>query len=685
MSRAAPAPADFVDIRIQWSDATPFGATLSGRAQAFVREALYPRATRRLLALRGVAQGRARPPIGELARLVLRDRATAAHQRALAEPGFWYPDEDRVTPATLRLTSVFTNATLALPLGAGGVAALRRALAGDGADGPWMLRRLLDETAAAARAAGFAPPPAAPAPARRHPLFVGHGCVTWSDGEVRLWSDPFLRPKSPRYPRRYQPLGPSDFPEARHAVLLTHTHPDHFDPGSLLRFPGDTLFLVPVIERESLLSVNVRRRLAQLGCANVVPLAWGERRAIGAFEVTALPFYGEQPVGWGQSALAEYNRGNTWAVRDRDGRVTLLLADSGSDPRMEILEHARRLRRELGRVDVLFSNHRRWRLYPPQYLPSSVPQYLCYVPDAALALPQRIMLEPRELAAVAETLGARWVVPYAMGGARWYAELGLGYDPLAAGRPATAFDASPRELGALARRRPFRAAPLHAGQALAPRGPRWPRGSAPPRAGGFAPRRRARPPAWLALAGPAVTRAFLQDAARATTLDRGAFLVSSDDFCEIHTSPGRPGELARAVLASLVAQAGAVTLAHDAPITGAAFAHDPRAAALFRRTHAEAFRALVAGADPLDALRRIARRPPFRRLAPGLVARLRRSWLGREDRAARARFVRAFGGAATDRALLLAKLVHNLYRTSAALGVAGLPKDEEDWHRAVLA
>src|SRR5207245_2356253 len=107
--------------------------------------------------------------------------------------------------------------------------------------------------------------------------------------------DPWFFPSARRYPRDYQPL------QRRHlgsvdAVAITHSHPDHFDPGSLLQFHRDTLMIVPRVPRETLLSWDLSYRLSELGFRKIVELDWWKSRRVGDITVTALPFYGEQPT-----------------------------------------------------------------------------------------------------------------------------------------------------------------------------------------------------------------------------------------------------------------------------------------------------------------------------------------------------------------------------------------------------
>ncbi len=98
--------------------------------------------------------------------------------------------------------------------------------------------------------------------------FVGHNTVVVRSATTRIMVDPLLFPTGSRFPASYQPLQVRHL-EPIHAVLITHSHPDHFDPASLLQFPPETRIIVPSIERENLLSVAMGLRLRELGFHNI--------------------------------------------------------------------------------------------------------------------------------------------------------------------------------------------------------------------------------------------------------------------------------------------------------------------------------------------------------------------------------------------------------------------------------
>ena len=256
--------------------------------------------------------------------------------------------------------------------------------------------------------------------------FIGHNAVRIASDRAAVLVDPWLVPGSTRY-GGYQPIGRRQIGPVD-AILLTHSHPDHYDPGSLLQFHPSTRIIVPRVDRESLLSANLEFRLRQLGFVNVEALDWWSETTVGDIAVAALPFYGEQPTNSSQMCPDVRMMGNTYLVRTPRFSCALV-ADSGRDRSGDVRDVGLEARRRWGPIDVLFSGYRGWSLYPIQYFESSVRQYLLFVPQELYAVRQSIMNGPAEAADTAEAWGARFLTPYGDGGAPWYADLGLGPDP----------------------------------------------------------------------------------------------------------------------------------------------------------------------------------------------------------------------------------------------------------------
>ncbi len=253
--------------------------------------------------------------------------------------------------------------------------------------------------------------------------FVGHATVLLSGPRTKLLVDPFLLGRDPKLPEGYQPLTHADVePDA---VLVTHSHRDHFHLGSLLRLGKDTPIFVPEVPRESALSVDMVYRLTELGFTRVRALRWHEEVTLGDFRVVALPFYGEQPTTEEVLPPGVRNAGNTYLV-EGGGRRFAFVADAGRDRLGDVRSVATEAFERYGPVDVLFGGYRAWSLYPVQYALTSVPQFLVFTPPALWGTRQKIMNDAHALLDTAERWHARHVVPYADGGAPWYWRLGLG-------------------------------------------------------------------------------------------------------------------------------------------------------------------------------------------------------------------------------------------------------------------
>lgn len=253
---------------------------------------------------------------------------------------------------------------------------------------------------------------------------VGHSTVRISDGNSSILFDPFLLPKSKAYPPQYQPLSIDELGKID-GVFITHSHPDHFDPGTLIRLGRDLPIFVPFVERESVLALDMVFHLEQLGFTNVHGLQWFEETHIGNIRIVALPFYGEQPTVADILNPEVRNQGNTYLVEVLDQRL-VLTADSGTDYLGSIKQLAKEAYDRYGPIDTLFGGYRGFGLYPIQYLFSSIPCYLPFVPRNCWRVRQQMMGDADDLIDVAEIWDAKRIVPYSDGGAPWYWMRGLG-------------------------------------------------------------------------------------------------------------------------------------------------------------------------------------------------------------------------------------------------------------------
>jgi hypothetical protein len=270
------------------------------------------------------------------------------------------------------------------------------------------------------------PADASKAVARGDLTFVGHNTVLVRSASTAILIDPLFFPGSRTYPEGYQPLSARDTGPVD-AILITHSHPDHFDPASLLLFGCDTPVFVPDIgERgESLLTIDMVARLRELGFTGCRALRWNASARIGDIDIWALPFYGEQPTDGDALHPEVRNAGNTYIVRTPRFSAAFV-ADSGRDGAGDAKQVASRWLRTNGPVDVLFSGYRGWLTYPVQLVFSSVSRYVLFVPPHLWGSRMQLMNDVPDAIDLAERWGARYLVPYGDGGAPWHWRLGLG-------------------------------------------------------------------------------------------------------------------------------------------------------------------------------------------------------------------------------------------------------------------
>ncbi|MEE8526113.1 MAG: MBL fold metallo-hydrolase [Thermoanaerobaculia bacterium] len=111
--------------------------------------------------------------------------------------------------------------------------------------------------------------------------WIGHASFLGSLAGVSFLIDPVLSPRlGGFYPRHVPPgLEPGQLPPIA-VVMVTHSHPDHMDGGSLRRLPRDTAIVVPE---------GLGRWFSRRGFSAVYELCWWDSVTVGPLEITLTP------------------------------------------------------------------------------------------------------------------------------------------------------------------------------------------------------------------------------------------------------------------------------------------------------------------------------------------------------------------------------------------------------------
>ena len=235
----------------------------------------------------------------------------------------------------------------------------------------------------------------------------------------------------PHFHSSYEPHGlrenlmRSQFEGLVDAILISHSHRDHFDLPTLMTFSPETLIVVPRADRATMMCPDFAATLRALGFTRVVTLDWYDPPlTIGDLQVHAFPFYGEQPLLREAPRHVDLrNHGNTYVVQ-HDSYTSWFLIDSGNDWTGRMVDVAHAVKERFGTVDILLSNLREFALLKPTYITGAGHYWLALTPDQMRRFSSMrndvITLGPKGVAEICHIVQAREFLPYA----HWWGEAG---------------------------------------------------------------------------------------------------------------------------------------------------------------------------------------------------------------------------------------------------------------------
>jgi glyoxylase-like metal-dependent hydrolase (beta-lactamase superfamily II) len=211
-------------------------------------------------------------------------------------------------------------------------------------------------------------------------------------------------------------LGLQHYPEVD-AILISHSHRDHFCLASLLQFPRSTKIVVPVVKRASMLCFPMAKLLRDAGFTDVVEAPWYSELSVGDVHIAVYPFYGEQPWISHPAPVSELrNHGNTYVIT-AGGIRSWVLIDSGKEYGHAMVDECAAVLKRHGHIDVLLSNLRAFGWHPGQIDGSG--RYLFCFSKEFLATPDRwpkrhpMALGPNGVREVIDRLKPSYFLPYA--------------------------------------------------------------------------------------------------------------------------------------------------------------------------------------------------------------------------------------------------------------------------------
>ena len=249
-----------------------------------------------------------------------------------------------------------------------------------------------------------------------------HASLFYRSSNTGILVDPHLHSS-------YRPAGvTNDIPRSFlsgnvDAILISHSHEDHWFLSALLTFPRDTLIIVPEVPRPTVVCEDMRATLRAFGFTRILTPPWYSEVTVGDFRISILPYYGEQPLlNEAPQHPAIRNWGNTYLLRT-GAFTSWFLIDSGSDDRGSMVDVARYVKKQYGAVDHVLSILRSFPIHGPFYI-NHGRNWLSLSASQMSRLPDMrrhvLTLGPERVAEVCSTVDADYYLPYA----HWWGNIG---------------------------------------------------------------------------------------------------------------------------------------------------------------------------------------------------------------------------------------------------------------------
>lgn len=193
-----------------------------------------------------------------------------------------------------------------------------------------------------------------------------HANLLFHSGKTKILTDPHFH--SFDEPGNINGITYSELP-APDAILITHSHGDHYDLASLALFDRKTKIFFPKVHRGTILCPDICEELSALGFNELFPLEGNYQPiTVGDMTITPAPFFGEQATHNEPPHRPDVKNFGLTYIIEFEGKKSWLLADSGKDGEGDMIHVAGELRKKIGAIDHVFSCFREIKNRTPFYL-----------------------------------------------------------------------------------------------------------------------------------------------------------------------------------------------------------------------------------------------------------------------------------------------------------------------------